>query len=555
MSNNELESLNTNGRGVMTRIEDRSPDDVLRSTGWSDCVVPGQVNGHPSLVYADGVRSVAAVVEASLRWSDREYVVHGDRRITFGQHQQAVHAVAERLSQAGVSEGDRVGLFAANSAEWVVVFFAVLQLGAVAVPCNGWWSGEEMAHACQTVQPALVVTDERRASRVPDALTALRLDELVPDAVWTAPMLGSPRTGSGDEDAPAVVLFTAGTTGFPKGAVLSHRALIANLQTLLVVSRKLPWQISDDNPASVTLVGLPLFHMGAIQLILVPLMTGSRVVFLPGRFDPEEVLRLIEQEQVTMFSGVPTMMERLIRHPDARERDYSSLRTVVLGGSPVSTELLERVSAKFPNTRRRIGQTYGLTEAGGVVSTGVGVQMAEHPGSSGRLAPVVEVTIEAPDAEGNGEVLVRSPACMDGYWGLPDDPTLTSDGWIRTGDVGRVDADRFLYITGRRKDIIIRGGENVAAARVETVLQEHPAVAEVAVVGLPDPDLGETVAAAVVLSGAGTVTAVELEEWARRSLAHFAVPARWWLRIEPLPVNDAGKILKNQLVAQWPGDR
>lgn len=519
---------------------------------WADEVVADKVNGHDCLQYTRRPANVAAVVRESRRWESREYIVHGERRVTFAQHERAVHAVALELRRIGVAPGDRVGLYAANSAEWVAVFFAALQFGAVVVPCNGWWSAEEMAHACQTAEPTIVVADGRRAERAPAAFRVVSLSDLVPSDVWDRP-IQQPGPGTEvHEDSAAVVLFTAGTTGFPKGAILSHRALIANLQTLLAVSRKLPSQIADDSPASTALVGLPLFHMGAIQLILVPLVTGSRIVFLPGRFDAEEVLRLIESEEVTMFSGVPTMMERLIQHPDTGTRSYASLRTVVLGGSPVSTELLERVSTKFPNSRRRIGQTYGLTEAGGVVSTGVGAQLAEHPGSSGRLAPVVEVLIEAPDASGSGEVLVRSPAAMDGYWGLARDDTVTADGWIRTGDIGHVDGDRYLYITGRRKDVIIRGGENVAAARVEAVLQEHPQVAEVAVVGLPDPDLGEVVGAAVVLRDKAVAAVEELQLWAAASLAQFAVPSRWWLRTAPLPVNDAGKILKKQVLEEWP---
>jgi long-chain acyl-CoA synthetase len=513
---------------------------------WSEEVVRSAVHGHPSLVYAHRPTRITTVLQHARRWSARPFFVQGDRAVTYAEHEDLVRSIAAQLRADGVGPGDRVALFAANSPEWVATFFAAIALGAIAVPCNGWWSAEEMALACQMVDPTMVVSDKRRLERVPAGQHTITTDRLTGGGAEAIDL----DAVDGDEDDPAVILFTAGTTSFPKGATLSHRALVANLQSLLYVSRKLPHQITDDNPASTTLVGLPLFHIGAIQLILVPPMTGSQIVFLEGRFDPAVVLEQMESRRVTMFSGVPTMMERLLGHPDLHRRDVSALRTVVLGGSPVDDALLDRIRDAFPGSTRGVGQTYGLTEAGGVVSTGVGRQIAEHPGSSGRLVPVVEARIQDADTDGNGQILVRSPAAMDGYWGLPDDPTVDPDGWVDTGDLGRVDEDRFLYITGRAKEVIIRGGENIAPARVETVLAGHPAVAEATVVGLPHADLGEIVGAAVVLSA--PVTADELAAYAARRLSSFAIPARWWLRSKPLPTNDAGKVLKHVVVAEWP---
>jgi long-chain acyl-CoA synthetase len=513
---------------------------------WGETVERGEIRGHPALVYRDRPRSALTLLAESRRWAGRPFIFQGDRGVTFAEHEQLVHRIAARLRGQDVGPGDRVGIFAANSVEWVATFFAALEAGAIAVPCNGWWSAEEMAYACQAAQPTVVVADARRSGRVPAGIRQISFADLAGAPADGVPASPLPAAAHGEDD-PAVILFTAGTTEFPKGATLSHRALLANLQTLLAVSRKLPHQIPDDIRPSVTLVGLPLFHIGAIQLILVPLMTGSQIIFLEGRFDARTVLSLMESRRVTMFSGVPTMMERLLAAPDLSGRDLTSLRTVVLGGSPVDDALLSRISQAFPNTVRGVGRTYGLTEAGGVVSTGVGAELRKRPGSSGRLAPVVEVQVRNPDADGAGEIFVRSPAAMDGYWGLTDDTTIDADGWIRTGDIGRVDDDRYLYITGRAKDMIIRGGENIAPARIESVLREHPAVAEVAVIGLPDADLGETVAAVVCLAAGATASAAELDAFARPRLAHFEVPARWIFREEPLPVNHSGKLLKAAL--------
>jgi long-chain acyl-CoA synthetase len=525
-----------------------SPGEEQEAHWWGAEVVLSAVHGHPSLVYAKRPSHITAVLEHARRWAHRPFLIQGDRVVTFEEHEALVRATAARLRAQGVGPGDRVALFAANSPEWVATFFAAIALRAIAVPCNGWWSAEEMAHACELVDPAAVVSDERRLERVPAGQRVIATSALA-----ASPAEPVDPGVDGNEDDPAVILFTAGTTRFPKGAVLSHRALVANVQSLLYVSRKLPHQVTDDNPPSTALVGLPLFHIGAIQLILVPPMTGSQVVFLEGRFEPAAVLEQMEARRVTMFSGVPTMMERLVAHPGVGRRDMSALRTVVLGGSPVDDALLGRVRSVFPGTARGVGKTYGLTEAGGVVSTGVGRQITEHPGSSGQLVPVVEVRIQDAGADGNGRILVRSPAAMDCYWGVPGDPTVDVDGWVDTGDLGRVDDDRFLYITGRAKDVIIRGGENIAPAAVEAVLTGHSAVAEAAVVGLPDPDLGEIVGAAVVLSS--PVTSDELAAYAAQRLSSFSVPARWWLRSEQLPTNDAGKVLKHVLAAGWPGQK
>ena len=532
-----------------TSLAERSP--------LTEDVVAAEVRGHQCLVYRSRPRNVTELMREGRRWRHRTFIVHGVRRYTYAEHERAVQRSAAMLAELGIRRGDRVALFAANGAEWSVVFFAGLRIGAILVPCNGWWSAEEMTHACTTVGPAVVICDERHAERVPVAMRQLPiarftrcLNEAVEDTIAVEDPWASDADSHVDEDELGVILFTSGTTGFPRGVMLTHRSLIANVQNFLVVSGRLPHQLPDDHPPSVTLASLPLFHIGAIQLLLVPVASGSAIVFPEGRFDPAEVLRLVAEEGVTMWSAVPTMVGRVLATQTDDALDVSSLRTVVLGGAPVADALLQRLAARFPNAARGVGRAYGLSEAGGVVATGVTKELASRPGSSGRLMPTVEARIHGDDADGAGEILVRSPSVMEGYWG-EHDATVDADGWLHTGDLGRLDGDGFLYITGRVKDLIIRGGENVAPAHIEARLLAHPAVAEAAVVGLPHPEWGEEVGAAVMVAAPGATTPDELSDHCRATLAHFEVPARWWLRTEPLPKNTSGKVLKHELIKEW----
>jgi long-chain acyl-CoA synthetase len=524
-------------------------DDTVR---WGERVVQGSVRGNPTLLYEPRVRSVGAILREGRRWADRDFIVQGERRVTFAEHERAVARLARQLAARGIGVGDRVALFAPNSPEWSATFFAVLEVGAIVVPCNSWWSADEVAHACTMTEPSVVIADERRAERLPSERPVVSLEEISTafaaqggeDDLDTA----SVRVDE-DENRAGIILFTSGTTGFPKGATLTHRSLVANVQSLLLMSGRLPHQIPDDLPPSVTFASLPLFHIGAIQVLLLSFVSGTRLVFPAARFDAGEVVDAIEQEGVTMWSAVPTMVERVLAHPELEHRDVSSLRTVVLGGAPVSANLLERVSQAFPNAKRNVGQAYGLSEAGGVLTTAIA--KSGRAGSAGRVVPVAEIRIDEPDEHGIGEIVARSPAVMDGYWGLPDDPILTSDGWLHSGDLGRLDDDGFLTVTGRLKDMIIRGGENIAPAHIETYLLEHPDVREVAVIGLPHPDLGEEVAAVVALAPDANVTTEELSAFVRGRLAHFEVPSRWWVHDGELPKNDTGKILKRTLREQW----
>jgi long-chain acyl-CoA synthetase len=288
-----------------------------------------------------------------------------------------------------------------------------------------------------------------------------------------------------------------------------------------------------------------------VQIQINTLLSGGKVIFLEGRFDPVQALQIIERERVRVWGGIPAMVSRVVGHPDLHSYDTSSVASIPMGGAAIPEELRRKVQEAFPNTKKRVGSLYGHTEAGGVLAAGSGADLDSRPGCVGRALPVVELRIGNPDADGVGEILARTPTATAGYLG--DDTALhDADGWIRSGDLGRLDEESYLYLVGRSKDIIIRGGENIACAHVENCLLAHPDVLEAAVVPLPHAELGEEVGACVVLREPDGSMAEELERFAAARLARFEVPTSWWLRCEPLPTNPSGKVLKNELARAWP---
>lgn len=529
-----------------------------RVEAWGSEVAVDEVLGHPCKVHVQRPRHLRALLQLGARHGDRTHLVQGERRLSFADLAEAVERVAGQLRAAGARPGDPVMLSGANSLAWVVAFWTCLCNDWVLIPANSWWSGEEIEHAVRTVGVKLLVADRRRRESVPAhlaGLTVLDLETILDTPVTDAPFPDAPlrETASRSEDDPAMVLFTSGTTSFPRGVVLSHRCVLANLQNLLALAGRLPGPDESPRPAGVTLMTTPLFHVGGAQQLLTALVSGATLVFLDDRFSPAQVLRLVGDEKVTMWAAVPTMLSRVLDEyeSDPSAYDVSTLRGLVLGGAPVAEALRGRARDTFPNTRRGQGASYGLTEIAGVAASAAGQAVADRPGTVGRAMPTVDLRIDGPDGDGVGEVHIRTPGAMIGYWGAPDDPIFTPDRWLRTGDLGRIDADGYLYIEGRAKDVVIRGGENIAPVRVEGRLLEHRGVAQVAVLGLPHPDFGEEVAAAVVLHPNVTVDESELAAFVAERLAYFAVPTRWWF-VSELPVNAAGKVVKKQIADAWP---
>jgi acyl-CoA synthetase (AMP-forming)/AMP-acid ligase II len=509
------------------------------SPPWSDTPQVQIIDRIPYRVYPVRPRHLREVLTLGRRWGARPNVIQGEQEVSFDGLLRGARRKAHDLATHGVRQGDRVLLLGWNSPDWVVNFWACHLLGAVPALANAWWSAAEIGGAIELLQPTIVLADEPGARRLPGG---------VPLAPWPVDSGGeavdllSPTAGH--ESDPAVIIFTSGTSGQPKAVELSHRALLANLQMLLRLSHRLPHEV-DDTSGEVALHTGPLFHVGGPQMLLRSVVVGNTFVLPAGRFEPANVLELIERHRITRWSAVPTMVTRLLDHADMAHRDLSSLTSVTIGGAPVHAELLQRIGAELPGVRAGVPTGYGLTENGGQATAASGRDTLQHPGSAGRPLPCAEVSFQAREGLPDAEILLRAPTQMTRYIGVEESP-IDANGWLHTGDLGHLDEDGRLWITGRAKDLIIRGGENIAPAAVERALYLIRGVTEAAVIGIPHPDLGEEVCAFVVTDEAGP-TIEDIENALRSNLASFAVPTVWHVKHEPLPTNQTGKIDKAAL--------
>jgi steroid-24-oyl-CoA synthetase len=548
----------------------------LTGPGGAFEIVVEDVLGVPTQVYKQRMRSLRELMVQNGLRAEVPWLVQGDRRYTYGEHDSAARVVAQHLAELGVQRGDRVALVSANNPEWVLTFWACAILGAVLVPLNAWWKTEELEFGLTDSGAKVLIADQKRLALLRPRLTEVRnvehvfvigavadpadttvraFDDLLAGA--DAPMPETPI----EEDDLLAILYTSGTTGQPKGATLTHRQTIANLQNIIcsgfvsAMAGEAPPEAASGLQSAALLV-VPLFHVtGCLATMTLNYATGGKLVLMPpGRFDPDHALQVIEREKVTSFGGVPTIMWRIIESPNLGKYDLSSVKRASYGGAPAAPELVERIEQVFPNLRKTLTTAYGLTESASVATAISGDDYFAHPGSAGRPVPTVELRVVddqgndvAPRA--NGEVWLKGPTMMNrGYWNRPDaNASSFSDGWFHTGDIGYVDDEGYLYLVDRAKDMIIRAGENVYCVEVEHVLFDHPDVIDAAVVGVPHKTLGEEVKAVVQLRPGSTATADDIRDFCRKHLADFKVPEYVEIRTEPLPRNPAGKVLKNIL--------
>jgi steroid-24-oyl-CoA synthetase len=515
------------------------------ATSWGKDIATEIIGGVPFRMYTDRPRRVEQLLDFAGRWGARPHIIQGERVLTFEDLRRGAVAKARQLADLGIRRGDRIFILGWNGPEWVVNFWACLCAGAVPVLANTWWSAVELANGLAALQPALTLADAHAAAKMPAGARC------GPWAISTEPGKGSEVPSAGDEAArgeedTAIIIFTSGTSGQPKAVILSHRAVLARLHMTLQVTRKLPHQI-DESAHDVALITGPLFHVGQMQTLLRAVIVGDTLVVTGGRYDPAEVLELIERHKVNRWTAVPTMVSRLLDHPDVSRRDVSSLKSISIGGAPVHAELMQRMRSSLPSVSPRVPTGYGLTENGGQATGSAGSEDAELLGSTGKPMPLVEVKFLVHPGLPDGEILLRSPTQMTGYYGISESP-IDSEGWLHTGDLGRLDEKGNLWITGRCKEMIIRGGENIAPAAVEGALMTIPGVTEAVVFGVPHADLGEEVMAVVVVES--DLTPEQLKGQLRDKVASFSVPTRWRLQTEPLPTNHTGKVDKPAISAQ-----
>ncbi len=528
-------------------------------------IVEEEVLGQRMRVFKDRKRSLRQLLEESALHGDKEYIVVDDRRIAYTEHVRLVASVASELGERfGVAKGDRVAILAENHPEWLTTFWATVSMGGIVAALNGWWTEDEIRYGLELSEPKVLVADRKRLDRLrgDPGVPVIEIESDYGD-LFRNPAETLPDVPIAEDD-PAVILFTSGTTGRPKGAVSSHRSICGFVSTAfcsgfvrMMANAEAGGAAADMPEQQISLMTVPLFHLsglysGAVMMLAI----GGKTVWRLGRFDPVDVLRLIETEKVSNWAGLGSMAPRVLSHPELGKYDLSSIRNFGSGGAPTSPALQAKMSEVAPAGSSAIGLGYGLSETVTAVAMIGGKELEQHPNSVGRPAPTHEVEIRdedgraLPDGE-QGEICVRSPYNMLEYWRNPEATakTILPGRWVATGDIGYM-LDGRLYINSRARDMILRAAENIYPVEIEHRLEEHEAVGEAAVVGVDHPELGQEVKAIVVPVAGKSIDTQALADWVGAKLAAFKVPAHWEVREDPLPRNAAGKVLKNVLTGE-----
>ena len=531
-----------------------------------------KVFGNPTRVFKHAPPNLRAIFDGARARPDDTFLVYEDERWSFGDVMAAVDGLAAALVERyGVAKGDRVSIGMRNYPEWVISFAAITSVGAVSVSLNAWWTEDELDYALEDSGSKVLIADVERVERSRASATRLGFSTIgvrMPSGTsldgadrWEDVVVAGatmPEVAI-DPDDDATILYTSGTTGRPKGAVSTHRAITSALtafgcRTAIDRMRRPDAPRPDGAPSFILIV--PLFHVtGCVPVMLSCFSAGIKLVIM-YKWDPERALELIERERVTNFVGVPTQSWDLLESPSFSTRDTSSLVSVGGGGAPAPPQLVARVDSAFKKARPSLG--YGMTETNAYGPGNNGDDYVARPTSTGRVVPVMQIEVRDPDGRAlppntSGEIWFKGPMLIRGYWNKPEATAETIvDGWLRTGDLGRLDEEGFVYVEDRAKDMVLRAGENVYCAEVEAAIYEHPAVYEAAVFGVPHERLGEEVAATVFVRPGETLTVEDLQAHVRERLAGFKVPSRIAIVDEALPRNPAGKILKRELRDAFP---
>lgn len=534
------------------------------------------IRGVPTRVWKNAPPTLRWLIEAARGHGDRLLSIHEDERISYEATYRAVAVLAGHLAGLGVGKGDRVALAMRNLPEWPVAFFAATALGAIMVPLNAWWTGAELEYGLADSGATVLICDDERHRRLaghyghlpavrhvlvsrattdPDG--AHRLEDVIgAPMTWAMLPAASLPPAEIDTDDDATIFYTSGTTGAPKGALGTHRNLMTNIMSSGYGGARMYLRrgeaVPEPQPRTMLTV-IPLFHVTACSATLMGVIAGGSTIVYMRKWDPVAAMAIIEREKVNVTGGVPTIAWQLLEHPDRHKYDLSSIEAIAYGGAPSAPELVRKIFEEFGALP---ANGWGMTETMATVTGLSAEDYLNRPTSAGPPVAVADLEIRADDGVtvlptgAVGELWARGPMIVKGYWQKPEATAATFiDGWVRTGDLARLDDEGFLYVVDRAKDMIIRGGENIYSSEVENVLYAHPAVTDCALIGLPHRTLGEEPAAVVHLAPGTSATEAELQAWVRTRLAAFKTPVAVRFVHETLPRNANGKILKRALGA------